>query len=131
MIAVLKQNASQERTQMLIDWLKRQGLDVHISQGEFKVVLGLIGDTSKVDMDMLRSLDIVDTVTHVSDPFKAVNRKFHPADTVVQVAEKIAVGGSNFGLIAGPCSVENEEQIIYCAQRIKAAGANMLRGGSF
>ena len=131
MIAVLKQNASPERTQMLIDWLKRQGLDVHISQGEFKMVLGLIGDTSKVDMDMLSSLDIVDNVTHVSDPFKAVNRKFHPADSVVNIAENIAVGSGHFGLIAGPCSVENEDQIVYCAQRIKAAGANMLRGGSF
>ena len=131
MIAVLKQNASPERTQMLIDWLKRQGLDVHISQGEFKTVLGLIGDTSKVDMDMLRSLDIVDNVTHVSDPFKAVNRKFHPADTIVNIEKDICLGGGHFGLIAGPCSVENEEQIIYCAQRIKAAGATMLRGGSF
>jgi len=131
MIAVLKQNASPERTEMLISWLKRQGLDVHISQGEFKTVLGLIGDTSKVDMDMLRSLDIVDNVTHVSDPFKAVNRKFHPADTIVQISENVAVGGGHFGLIAGPCSVECESQIIDVAQRIKAAGANMLRGGSF
>ncbi len=131
MIAVLKQNASEERTQMLIDWLKRQGLDVHISQGEFKTVLGLIGDTSKVDMDMLRSLDIVDSVTHVSDPFKAVNRKFHPEDSVVQAGESARVGGGHFGLIAGPCSVECEEQIIGIAQRVKAAGANMLRGGSF
>ena len=131
MIAVLKQNASPERTEMLISWLKRQGLDVHISHGEFKTVLGLVGDTSKVDMDMLRSLDIVDNVTHVSDPFKAVNRKFHPADTIVQVADGVAVGGGHFGLIAGPCSVECESQITYVAQRIKAAGANMLRGGSF
>ena len=131
MIAVLKQNASPERIQMLIDWLKRQGLEVHLSHGEYKTILGLIGDTSKVDMDMLSCLDIVETVTHVSDPFKAVNRKFHPEDTIVQIAENIAVGGGQFGLIAGPCSVENEEQITYCAQRIKAAGANMLRGGSF
>jgi len=131
MIAVLKQNASPERTDMLIAWLKRQGLDVHISHGEFKTVLGLVGDTSKVDMDMLASLDIVDTVTHVSDPFKAVNRKFHPEDSAIQIAENVSVGGGGFGLIAGPCSVENEEQIIFVAERIKAAGANMLRGGSF
>lgn len=131
MIAVLKQNASPERTEMLISWLKRQGLDVHISQGEYKTVLGLIGDTTKVDMDMLRSLDIVDTVTHVSDPFKAVNRKFHPADTIITLENGVQVGGGSFGLIAGPCSVENEEQITYVAERVKAAGANMLRGGSF
>ena len=131
MIAVLKQNASPERTQMLIDWLKRQGLDVHVSQGEFKTVLGLIGNTEKVDMDMLRSLDIVDTVTRVSDPFKAVNRKFHPENSIVRIGESVAVGGGHFGLIAGPCSVECCEQITYVAQRVKAAGANMLRGGSF
>ena len=106
MIAVLKQNASPERTQMLIDWLKRQGLDVHVSQGEVETVLGLIGDTSKVDMEMLNSLDIVETVTRVSDPFKAVNRKFHPEDSVVRVNENVAIGGGHFGLIAGPCSVE-------------------------
>ena len=131
MIAVLKQNASPERTQMLVDWLKRQGLEVHLSKGEYKTIIGLIGDTSKVDMDMLSSLDIVDTVTHVSDPFKAASRKFHPENTIVQIADGVALGGGHFGLIAGPCSVENEEQITYCAQRIKAAGANMLRGGSF
>ena len=131
MIAVLKQGASPERTQMLIDWLKRQGLDVHVSHGEFKTVLGLVGNTSQVDMDMLRSLDIVDSVTRVSDPFKAVNRKFHPEDSVVVVAPGVAVGGGHFGLIAGPCSVECCEQISYVAERVKAAGANMLRGGSF
>ena len=131
MIAVLKQNASPERTQMLIDWLKRQGLDVHISKGEVETVLGLIGDTSKVDMEMLNSLDIVETVTRVSDPFKAVNRKFHPEDSVVRVSENVAIGGGNFGLIAGPCSVECCEQITYVAERVKAAGANILRGGAF
>ena len=131
MIAVLKQNASPERTQMLIDWLKRQGLDVHVSQGEFKTVLGLIGNTEKVDMDMLRSLDIVDSVTRVSDPFKTVNRKFHPENSQVRISEGVSVGGGHFGLIAGPCSVECCEQICYVAQRVKAAGANMLRGGSF
>lgn len=131
MIAVLKQGASQERTQMLIEWLKRQGLDVHVSQGEVKTVLGLVGNTEQVDMDMLRSLDIVDSVTRVSDPFKAVNRKFHPENSVVQVAQDVRVGGGHFGLIAGPCSVECCEQITYVAERVRAAGANMLRGGSF
>lgn len=132
MIAVLKPNASAERTEMLIDWLKKQGLDVHVSQGEYKTVLGLVGDTKQVDMDMLRSLDIVENVTRVSDPFKAVNRKFHPKDSVVCIGENgPKVGGGHFGLIAGPCSVESEQQIVGVAQRIKAAGANMLRGGSF
>ena len=131
MIAILKQNASPERTQMLIDWLKRQGLGVHVSQGEFSTVLGLIGDTSKVDMDMLTSLDIVEKVMRVSEPFKAVNRKFHPDDTVVRVNDSVAIGGGHFGMIAGPCSVGCCEQIVYVAQRVKAAGANILRGGAF
>ena len=132
MIAVLKPNASLERTEMLISWLKNQGLDVHISQGEFRTVLGLIGNTDKVDMDMIRSLDIVEQVTRISDPFKAVNRKFHPANTVVPVGlAGAAIGGGNFGLIAGPCSVESEDQIVTLARQVKSSGANMLRGGSF
>ena len=131
MIAVLKQGASPERRDMLIDWLKRQGLDVHVSQGEFQTVLGLIGNTDSIDMDMLRSLDIVDSVTRVSDPFKAVNRKFHPDDTVVEIAPNTKIGGGHFLMIAGPCSVENTDQIIGVAQRVKAAGANCLRGGAF
>ncbi len=131
MIAVLKQGASPERRDMLIDWLKRQGLDVHVSQGEFQTVLGLIGNTDSIDMDMLRSLDIVDSVTRVSDPFKAVNRKFHPDDTVVEIGPNTKIGGGHFLMIAGPCSVENTDQIIGVAQRVKAAGANCLRGGAF
>lgn len=131
MIAVLKQGASPERCEMLIGWLKRQGLDVHVSHGEFQTVLGLIGNTDSIDMDMLRSLDIVDSVTRVSDPFKAVNRKFHPDDTVVEIGPKTKIGGGHFLMIAGPCSVENTDQIIGVAQRVKAAGANCLRGGAF
>lgn len=130
MIAVLKQGASQERTEMLIAWLNRQGIEVHISRGDHKTVLGLIGDTNRLDMNMLQSLDIVDSVTRVSEPFKAVSRKFHPDDSIVD-ASGVKVGSGGFALIAGPCSVESVDQICYVAERVKAAGANMLRGGSF
>ena len=130
MIAILKPGASPERTEHLIHWLKAQGLGVHVSEGKFQTVLGLIGDTSAVDMDMIASLDIVEAVTRVSDPFKAVNRKFHPDDTVIQ-AGPAAIGGGAFGLIAGPCSVETESQIIGVAEDVKAAGATFLRGGAF
>ena len=130
MIVVLNPGASPERTQHLIHWLEEQNLGVHVSNGEYQTVLGLIGNTSKVDMEMLQSLDIVDSVTRVSDPFKAVNRKFHPDDSTI-VAGPASIGGGHFGLIAGPCSVETEEQIIYVAQQVKAAGANFLRGGAF
>ena len=84
MIAVLKPGASPERTQHLIHWLEEQNLGVHVSKGEYQTVLGLIGNTAKVDMEMIQSLDIVESVTRVSDPFKAVNRKFHPEDSVIQ-----------------------------------------------
>ena len=130
LIAVLKHGASPERTEHLISWLKEQNLGVHVSHGETHTVLGLIGNTSAVDMEMIQSLDIVETVTRVSDPFKAVNRKFHPDDTVIQVGGT-AIGGGNFALIAGPCSVENEAQITFVANRVKQAGANFLRGGAF
>lgn len=131
MIAVLKSGVTEEKRQMLVDWLQNQGVGVHISVGESHTVLGLIGNTSKVDMDLLRSLDIVEQVTRVQDPFKAVNRKFHPDDTVVQVCENAAIGGGHFSVIAGPCSVECESQIVEVARRVKAAGAHFLRGGAF
>ena len=130
MIAVLRPGASQERTEHLITWLKEQNLGVHVSVGEFQTVLGLIGNTSKVDMDMLQSLDIVEKVTRVSDPFKAAGRKFHPEDTVVELGGA-GFGGGMFSLIAGPCSVETEEQIVFVAQEVKRAGAAFLRGGAF
>ena len=130
MIAVLKHGTTEAQTQHLIDWLKNMNLDVHISQGQEVTILGLIGDTSRVDMELLGSLDIVESVKRVSEPFKQVNRKFHPLDTVVQIGDA-KVGGGNFAMIAGPCSVESEDQIIEVAMAVKDAGANILRGGAF
>lgn len=130
MIAVLKQGTTPDQTQHLIDWLKNRNLDVHISQGQEVTILGLIGDTSRVDMELLGSLDIVESVKRVSEPFKQVNRKFHPLDTVIEIGSA-KVGGGNFAMIAGPCSVESEEQIIEVAMAVKAAGATVLRGGAF
>ncbi|MCQ2427353.1 MAG: 3-deoxy-7-phosphoheptulonate synthase [Clostridia bacterium] len=130
MIVVLKPGVNNERQSQLIDWLKDLGLGVHISEGAFQTVLGLIGDTSKVDTDLIASLDIVDTVKRVTETFKCANRKFHPEDTVVEVGN-VKIGGGNFCCIAGPCSVESEEQIVGIAKAVKAAGANMLRGGAF
>ena len=130
MIAVLKHGTTPEQTQHLVDWLKRMNLDVHISEGQEITILGLIGDTSRVDMDLLKSLEIVETVKRVSEPFKQANRKFHPNDTIVNIGNT-KIGGGYFAMIAGPCSVESEEQIIEVAQAVKAAGANVLRGGAF
>ena len=131
MIAVLKRGVNEEKRDMLVDWLKQQGVGVHISVGENHTVLGLIGDTGRVDMDLLKSLDIVEQVTRVQDPFKAVNRKFHPDDTVIRCAQNAAMGGGHFAVIAGPCSVECENQIVDVAKRVKASGAHFLRGGAF
>ncbi len=130
MIAVLKHGTTPAQTQHLVSWLKNMNLDVHISEGAQVTVLGLIGDTSRVDMDLLKSLDMVETVKRVSEPYKQANRKFHPQDTVVQVGN-VKIGGGHFAMIAGPCSVESEEQIIEVAQAVKASGAGILRGGAF
>mgnify|MGYP001538606913 CR=1 FL=1 len=130
MIVVLKRGAGQDKREQLINWLKNQGLGVHISEGEYQTVLGLIGDTARVDMDLIESLSIVDSVKRVTEPFKCCNRKFHPDDMIVQVGD-VKVGGGNFCMIAGPCSVESEEQIVAVAKAVKASGANMLRGGAF
>ena len=127
MIVVLKHGAEADKREQLIGWLKNQGLGVHISEGAYQTVLGLIGDTARVDMDLIESLSIVDSVKRVTEPFKCCNRKFHPDDMIVQVGD-VKIGGGNFCMIAGPCSVESEEQIVAVAKAVKASGANMLRG---
>ena len=130
MIAVLKHGTTREQTDHLVNWLKRMNLDVHISEGQEITVLGLIGDTSRVDMDLLKSLEIVDSVKRVSEPFKQANRKFHPNDTIIQIGD-VRIGGGYFAMIAGPCSVESEEQIIEVAKSVRESGAQILRGGAF
>ena len=130
MITVLRQGTTQAQMEHLIAWLRAQGLDVHISHGHDYTILGLIGDTGKIDMDLLASLDIVESVKRVTEPFKQCNRQFHPDDTVITVGNA-KIGGGNFCMIAGPCSVDTEEQIIEVAEKVKAAGADILRGGAF
>ena len=130
MIAVLKNGTTLAQRQHLISWLKNMNLDVHVSEGAEVTILGLIGDTSRVDMDLLKSLEIVETVKRVSEPFKQANRKFHPKDTIIQCGD-VRIGGGYFAMIAGPCSVESEEQIIKVAKAVKESGADILRGGAF
>ena len=130
MIAVLKEGTTQAQMDHLVSWLKQMNLDVHISKGAEVTILGLIGDTSRVDIDLLKSLDMVETVKRVSEPFKQANRKFHPRDTIVEIGN-VRIGSGYFAMIAGPCSVESEEQIIEVAMAVKASGANILRGGAF
>ncbi|MGL4483328.1 MAG: 3-deoxy-7-phosphoheptulonate synthase, partial [Anaerovoracaceae bacterium] len=136
MIIVLKPNPKTDQYNNLCTWLKSKNLDIHESQGMTSKILGLIGDTSGIDMDLIGAMEIVESVKRVSEPYKAVNRKFHPLNSTVSVKTedenlKSKIGAGNFGLIAGPCSVESEEQIIEVARAVKAAGANFLRGGAF
>ena len=130
MIAVLKNGVSEKQIENLSQWIRSQGLDVHISRGSEHTVLGFIGDTARLDAELIESLEIVDSVKRISDPFKSANRKFHPDDTVIEVGNT-KIGDGNFAIIAGPCSVESEEQIIEIAKSVKASGATMLRGGAF
>jgi 3-deoxy-7-phosphoheptulonate synthase len=130
MIAILKNGTTPSQIQHLVDWLKNMNLDVHISEGSEVTILGLVGDTSRVDIDLLKSLEMVETVKRVSEPFKQANRKFHPKDTIIE-AGNARIGGGYFAMIAGPCSVESEEQIIAVASAVKESGASILRGGAF
>ena len=130
MIAVLKQGTTEAQQQQIINWLNSQNLEVHVSKGQDYTILGLIGNTSNIDIDLISSMEVVESVKRISEPFKQCNRKFHPDDTVVDVMG-VKVGGGNFAFIAGPCSVESHDQLLGIARDIKKSGANMLRGGAF
>jgi len=130
MIIIVKQNYEKEQLDSLTSWIKSQGVKIDVSKGDTSLILGLVGDTSKIDIDLVRSLDIVEDVKRIQEPFKLANRKFHPQDTIVDVAGH-KFGGNNFQFIAGPCSVESEKQIIGIAEAVKKSGANLLRGGAF
>lgn len=130
MILTVKKDAHSTQMDSLVEWLKAQKVEVHISEGKYNFVLGLVGDTSHIDMDLLSGLNIVESVQRVSEPFKNANRKFHPADTIVDIGGH-KIGGGNFQIIAGPCSVESQSQICTIARDVKQSGANLLRGGAF
>jgi len=130
MIVILKQNHTPERLSALKEWITAQGCSIHESYGEHHTLLGLVGDTSRIDADLLLALDIVEDVRRIQEPYKNANRKFHPKDTVVDIGGT-KIGGGHFQIIAGPCSVESEEQIIEIAKSVKASGATLLRGGAF
>lgn len=130
MIVVLKKNPDPVQEENLIAWLKSLNIEIHPSKGMAHTILGLVGDTSVVDIDLLRALDIVEDVKRVQEPYKNANRKFHEEDTVIPVG-KTQVGGSTFSVIAGPCSIESEEQLCLVAMAVKASGATLLRGGAF
>lgn len=130
MILILKENYDKVQLESLQNWLKSQNIDIHMSEGKHTTIMGLVGDTTALDIDMLSTLDIVEDARRIQEPYKNANRKFHPDDTVVDIGG-IKIGGGNFGIIAGPCSVESEQQLCTIAEAVKEAGAGLLRGGAF
>ena len=131
MIVILKKNAESQQVELFTAWLHNMGLETHLSVGENHTIVGLVGDTSRVDIESILALDIVEMVQRIQEPYKNANRKFHEQDTVITLKNGAKIGGGHFLVMAGPCSVETEEQIISVAQSVKAAGAQVLRGGAF
>ena len=131
MIVKIRPGASEKQIQQLIDWIKNLGLEVDFSKGENTTILGLVGDTFKIDTSLINALDIVEDVVRIQEPYKKVNRKFHPQDTVITLDNGTKIGGGHFAVMAGPCSVESEEQVLEIAESVKKSGAQILRGGAF
>lgn len=130
MIVILKQNADKAKLNALLQSIQQLGLRTNLSEGEHTAVIGLIGDTSRVDIDAMRANDIIEDVRRISEPYKLASRRFHPDDTVVDIGSA-RIGEGFFSVIAGPCSIESEEQIIKVAHDVKQGGAALLRGGAF
>ena len=130
MIIILKENTTQQELNNLIEMVKSHGVIPHMTEGIHQTIMGLVGDTTKIDIESISQLKIVEAVRRIQEPFKNANRKFHPLDTVIKVGDAV-IGGGSLTLIAGPCSVESEEQIVSVARDVKASGAQILRGGAF
>lgn len=131
MVIILKSNYEKMQLDRLIAWLSEKQISPQFTHGAGQTIIGLVGDTSKIDIDMLNALEIVDDVKRIAEPYKKANRRFHPEDTVIQLENGTRIGGGNLMLIAGPCSIESEEQLCDIAEAVKASGANVLRGGAY
>ncbi len=130
MVVILKNNPNKAQLDSLVKWLEGKGIEIHPTVGVHQTILGLVGDTASLDINLINALDIVEDVKRIQEPYKNANRKFHPDDTVVDVSG-VKIGGGGLTVIAGPCSVESEEQIVSVAKSVKASGATILRGGAF
>ncbi|MBP3657216.1 MAG: 3-deoxy-7-phosphoheptulonate synthase [Clostridia bacterium] len=130
MIVILRPDTAEGRIKQLIAQIEEKGVSIHFSRGVHETILGLVGDTTHVDEDWLRAIDIVADVRRISEPYKLVNRRFHPDDTHIDVCGR-RIGEGTFAVMAGPCSVESEAQLLGVAQAVKASGATCLRGGAF
>ncbi len=130
MIAVVNEKATEEQLTQFVEWIEARGFKTNVSQGDNETIVGIIGDTTQIDPFLLESMDIIERVQRVTEPFKKANRKFHPEDTVIDCGHGVLIGGGHFQVIAGPCSVEGEN-LRTIARAVKEAGATMLRGGAF
>ena len=130
MIILIKKGADEAQVENLKGLLKSKNIEPHVSQGSLQTVIGCVGDVAELDPGLIEALDVVESVQRIQEPYKAANRKFHPDDSVIDCGG-VKIGGGAFSVIAGPCSVESEEQIVCVAKAVKAAGATMLRGGAF
>jgi len=130
MIILLKKNADETQVENLKALLRSRNIEPHVSQGSMQTLIGCVGDVAHLDPSLIEALDVVESVQRIQEPYKAANRKFHPDDTAVDCSG-VKIGAGGFGVIAGPCSVESEEQVVGIAKAVKAAGAAMLRGGAF
>ena len=130
MIITIKNGADEKQLNKLVDWIARQGASADVETAGGKLLVGILSGVENIDEELLKSMDIVEKVTRVTEKYKLTNRKFHPEDTVVTAGGK-KIGGENYTFIAGPCSVESEKQIIGIAKAVKKAGAAILRGGAF
>ncbi|MCI1934465.1 MAG: 3-deoxy-7-phosphoheptulonate synthase [Atopobiaceae bacterium] len=130
MIAIVKESATPEQLNHFVKWIESRGYKTNVSKGENETIVGIIGDTTRIDPFLLESMDIIERVQRVSEPFKKANRKFHPEDTVVDCGHGVKIGGGNFQVMAGPCSVEGKN-LFEIARAVKDAGATMLRGGAY
>ena len=130
MIITIKNGADEKQLNKLVDWIARQGASADVETAGGKLLVGILSGVENIDEELLKSMDIVEKVTRVTEKYKLTNRKFHPEDTVVMAGGK-KIGGENYTFIAGPCSVESEKQIIGIAEAVKKAGAAILRGGAF
>lgn len=130
MVIILKQNAKKEEINELLQWVKAQNVDPQSIEGESQHILGLVGNTHAIDIDAITTFPAVESVRRIAEPYKKANRKFHHHDTIVDISG-YKIGGGNFQVIAGPCSVESEQQVVSIAQSVKQSGAHLLRGGAF
>ena len=130
MIILIKKGADEAQVENLKALLRSRNIEPHVSKGSLQTLIGCVGDVAHLDPSLIEALDVVESVQRIQEPYKAANRKFHPDDTAIDCSG-VKIGAGHFGVIAGPCSVESEEQVVGIAKSVKAAGASMLRGGAF